>query len=137
MPLPSWTRGWPGQAIVESALVLPLLIVLSLGLLQVALYAHARDVLLSAAQEGARLAAEDGRTLDDGYQRVDLLAAAGLGSTVEPLRTLGTEDPDGVDFTIDTSLSPILPVPLSGGLPIHVHASISRERFRPSTGGGA
>jgi hypothetical protein len=123
------------QALVESALVLPLLIVISLGLLQVALYAHARDVLLAAAQEGARLAAEDGRTLDDGYTRVDDLTRAGLGGTVEPPRIEGTQDLESVYFTIDTGVRPILPLPMSGGLPIHVHASLSRERFRPSGGG--
>jgi hypothetical protein len=128
------TRGSAGQAVVETALVFPLLIVLSLGLLQVALYAHARDVLLGAAQEGARLAAEDGRTLDDGYTRVADLARAGLGSTVAPLETRARFDPELVELTIDTSLSPILPLPIRGGLPLHVRASVSREHFRPNGG---
>jgi Flp pilus assembly protein TadG len=126
-----WTTG---QALVETALVMPLLIALSLGVLQVALYAHARDVLLSAAQEGARLAAEDGRSLDDGLARMTDLARAGLGTTVEPLHVAAGGDPDVVEITIDTSLSPILPLPLRGGLPLHVRASISREHFRPNRG---
>lgn len=127
-------RGATGQALVETALVLPLLIVLSLGLLQVALYAHARDVLLGAAQEGARLAAEDGRGLEDGLDRLRELARSGLGGTVEPLRTRAQVDDEQVEITIDTSLSPILPLPLEGGLPLHVRASMSRERFRPNGG---
>jgi hypothetical protein len=125
-------RGRAGQALVETALVFPLLIVVSLGLLQVVLYAHARDVLLSAAQEGARQAAEDGRGLDDGYTRVTELARAGLGTTVRSLVTRGRLDLEQVEMTIDTSLSPILPLPLADGLPIHVQASVTRERFRPS-----
>ena len=48
------TRASAAQALVEFALVLPLLVVLSLGLIQVVLYAHARDVLLSSVQEGDR-----------------------------------------------------------------------------------
>ncbi len=123
-----------GQALVETALVLPLLMALSLGLLQVALYAHARDVLLGAAQEGARLAAEDGRSLDDGLARVSELARAGLGTTVEPLRTQVRGDAELVEVSIDTSLSPILPLPVPDGLPLHVRASMSRERFRPNGG---
>jgi Flp pilus assembly protein TadG len=115
-------------------LVFPLLIMLSLGLLQVTLYAHARDVLLGAAQEGARLAAEDGRSLDEGYTRVADLARAGLGATVAPLNTRGRAESELVEFTVDTSLSPILPLPLKGGLPLHVRASISREHFRPNGG---
>lgn len=127
-------RGWPGQALVETALVFPLLIALSLGVLQVALYAHARDVLLAAAHEGARLAAEDGRGLDDGYVRVADLARAGLGATVAPLETRARLEPELVEFIIDTRLSPILPLPMPGGLPIHVRASVSREHFRPHGG---
>jgi len=132
--LQSRSRGQTGQALVEVALVFPLLISLSLGVLQVALYAHARDVLLAAAQEGARLAAEDGRGLADGYTRVTELSRAGLGASVTPLETRGQLGSETVEFTIDTRLSPILPLPVQGGLPIHVRASASRERFRPNGG---
>jgi Flp pilus assembly protein TadG len=123
-----------GQALVETALVLPLLLTVSLGLLQVALYAHARDVLLVAAQEGARLAAEDGRGLHDGLARVSDLAAAGLGTSVEPLSTQAVVERDIVQVTIDTHLRPILPLPIADGLPLHVQASVARERFRPAGG---
>jgi hypothetical protein len=134
MPGTRCPRGRAGQALVETALVFPLLIVVSLGLLQVALYTHARDVLLSAAQEGARRAAEDGRGLDDGYTRVEEVAQAGLGTTVRPLVTRGRRDRERVEMTIDTRISPILPLPLADGLPVHVRASVSRERFRPNGG---
>ena len=127
-------HGRPGQALVETALVFPVLIVVMLGVLQVALYAHARDVVLSAAQEGARLAAEDRRGVEDGYARIAELARAGLGTTVAPLETHARSDADVVEFTIDTRLSPIVPLPMTGGLPIHVRASASREYFRPNGG---
>ncbi len=123
-----------GQALVETALVMPLLVVLSLGVLQVALYAHARDVLLSAAQEGARLAAEDGRNLDDGVDRLNELARVGLGTSVQPLQTHARSEPEFVEVTIDTSLSPVLPLPIEGGLPLRVRATMSREHFRPNGG---
>src|ERR1700716_4261060 len=100
------------QALVESALVLPLVIMLSLGVLQVVLYAHARDVLTSAVQEGARLAAEDGRGLDEGYARAQALVTAGLGSSVEPVRLDGNLDSDIVLVRVNTNLRPILPLPL-------------------------
>ena len=129
-----WSRGQTGQALVEVALVFPVLLALSLGLFQVALYAHARDLVAAAAQEGARLAAEDGRELADGYARVAVLARAGLGTTVAPLETHGSMGPESVEFTVDTSLRPILPLPMRDGLPIHVRASASRERFRPNGG---
>jgi hypothetical protein len=128
------SRGAPGQALVESALVFPLLILLSLGMLQVMLYAHARDVLTSAAQEGARLAAEDGRSLDDGFGRTRSLIAAGLGSSVEPPRLDGSLGAEVVELRVDSALRPILPLPIDGGLPLHVTGRAARERFRPAGG---
>src|SRR5712691_8133503 len=123
------------QALVESALVLPLILTLSLGVLQVVLYAHARDVLTSAAQEGARLAAEDGRGLDEGYVRARALIAAGLGSSVDPVRLDGGVDDDLVALHINASLRPILPLPLVHDLPISAVGRVARERFRPAGGG--
>src|SRR6202011_778899 len=112
---PAYLRKKPmhrraAQALVESALVLPLMLTLSLGMLQVVLYAHARDVLISAAQEGARLAAEDGRGLDEGFARATALIAAGLGTSVEPVRLDGGIDDELVALRIDAALRPILPL---------------------------
>ena len=127
--------GPAAQAVVEAALAFPLLMVLSLGVLQFALYEHARAVLASAVQEGARLAAEEGRGLEDGYARARRLSETGLGASVERVEPDGAASPEVVEMWIDTQLRPILPLPISGGLPIHVRAVVARERFRP--GGGA
>src|SRR5437879_6365316 len=123
------------QALVESALVLPFILTLSLGVLQVVLYAHARDVLTSAAQEGARLAAEDGRALDDGFGRARALIAAGLGTSVDPVRLDGGADDELVAVQIDAALRPILPLPLVHDLPITAAGRVARERFRPASTG--
>ena len=129
------TRCRAAQALVESALVLPLLVTMALGMLQVVLYAHAHDVLTSAAQEGARLAAEDGRGLDDGTARARALIAAGLGSSVDPVRVAGGMDDELVAVQIDASLHPILPLPLVHDLPVSAIGRVARERFRPAGGG--
>ena len=100
------TRASAAQALVEFALVLPLLVVLSLGLVQVVLYAHARDVLLSSVQEGARLAAEDGRLLDDGYARAETLLSAGLGTSLDALQLAASLDEDVVAVRADAWLRP-------------------------------
>jgi hypothetical protein len=128
-------RRRAAQALVESALVLPLVIMLSLGVLQVVLYTHAHDVLTSAVQEGARLAAEDGRGLDEGYARAEALVAAGLGSSVEPVHLDGSMDSDIVALRVDANLRPILPLPLVQSLPIHAEGHVAREHFRPAGGG--
>jgi TadE-like protein len=132
--MPCKRRG-AAQALVESALVLPLVIMLSLGVLQVVLYTHARDVLTSAVQEGARLAAEDGRGLQEGYARAQALVTAGLGTSVEPVRLEGSLDGESVALKIDANLRPILPLPLVERLPIHAEGRVARERFRPAGGG--
>jgi len=111
------------------------MLLLSLGVLQVVLYAHARDVLTSAVQEGARLAAEDGRGLDEGYARARALVSAGLGTSVEPVRLDGNLDNDNVAVRVNASLRPILPLPLIQDLPIHAEGRVARERFRPAGGG--
>jgi TadE-like protein len=128
-------RRGAAQALVESALVLPLVIMLSLGVLQLVLYAHARDVLTSAVQEGARLAAEDGRSLDEGFSRAQALVTAGLGTSVDPVVLDGGLDSDTVAVRVDASLRPILPLPLIQSLPIHAEGRVARERFRPAGGG--
>ncbi len=128
-------RRCAAQVMVESALVLPLLLTVSLGTLQVVLYAHARDVLTSAAQEGARLAAEDGRGLDEGFARARTLITAGLGSSVDQVRLDGGIDDELVAVHIDATLRPILPLPLVNDLPITAVGRVARERFRPAGGG--
>jgi hypothetical protein len=107
---------------------------LSLGVVQVMLYAHARGVITSAVQEGARLAAEDGRGLDEGYARTAALVSAGLGASADPVRLGGQMDSEVVAVSVDAHLRPILPLPMVNDLPIHAEGRVARERFRP--GGG-
>ena len=63
------------------------------------------------------------------------LVRAGLGSAVEPVEPRGKLDAELVEMRIDSALRPILPLPIQGGLPIQVQATVSRERFRPGGGG--
>ena len=126
------TRPGVAQALVEFAFCLPLVIGLSIGVLQVVLYAHARDVVTGSVQEAARLAAEDGRGLDDGYARANELLGAGLGASLDETAIDGQIDGDVVSIRIDAVLRPIFPLP--SNLPLHAEAWVARERFRPAGG---
>ena len=126
------TRPCVAQALVEFALVVPLLVGLSMGILQLVLYAHARDVVISSVQEGTRLAAEDGRGLEEGFARTRALIVAGLGTELDPLAIDGNIDADLVRIHVRAGLLPLLP--LGATLPIEAEAWVTRERFRP---GGA
>ncbi|MCX6422560.1 MAG: pilus assembly protein [Actinobacteria bacterium] len=76
-------RGDTGSAVVEFALVAPLLLVLLLGVLQIALAMHVRATLTAAAAEGARVAALSGSSLSRGEQRTrDVLADSLAGGRV-------------------------------------------------------
>jgi hypothetical protein len=123
------TRPRVAQALVEFALVVPLVVSLTLGVLQLTLYTHARDVVTSSVQEAARLSAEDGRGLDEGYARARAMVSAGLGTSLDPLTITGSMDADVVRVRIDAGLRPIVPV--GGVLPVHAEAWVARERFRP------
>ncbi len=65
-----------GSAVTEYVLVATLLVLVFLGVVQVALVLHARNVLVADAAEGARTAATRGATLGDGER-----ACAGLVGT--------------------------------------------------------
>lgn len=59
-------QGESGSAVVEFTLVSLILIPLVLGLIQVGITLHVRNTLASATSEGARHAAREGATLDEG-----------------------------------------------------------------------
>ena len=68
-----------GAAVVEFTLVSVLLVFLFLLILQVGLVLHARNLMVAAAQEGARLAANADRTPADGVARTRDVIAGSLG----------------------------------------------------------
>ena len=75
-------RDDAGSAVVEFALVVPLLLSLALGVLQVALVLHVRATLTSAAAEGARAAALAGADPAAGVRRARYLLAQNVASSI-------------------------------------------------------
>lgn len=68
-----------GSAVVEFVLVGVLVLALFLGVLQVALYLHMRNVVVASVAEGAREAANADRDCADGAARAYDLVAGALG----------------------------------------------------------
>jgi len=71
-----------GSAVVEFALVAPLLTVLALAVVQVSLALHVRSTLTSAAVEGARAASLAGSDPGAGVRRARILLADNVAGSV-------------------------------------------------------
>ena len=77
-------RGEGGQAIIELALTLPLLLLVVLGVFDFGLMFQRFEVVTNAAREGARLAVlkSEYSTSDARQRALDYLAAGGVSGTI-------------------------------------------------------
>ena len=90
-----------GSAVVEFVLVSLLIVTLLLAVLQVAVYAHVRNVVTASAQEGARFAANADVPSDRGAARtVQIVAQATSMRTAEGLQCTSGEEVDGSGLTL-------------------------------------
>ena len=109
MPRPAGDRG---SSVVEFTLVSVLLVGLFLGILQLAIVLHTRNVLVSAAQEGARYAANADRGPADGAQRTRQAIGEALGTGVRDRMTV-------TPLPVDVSgPAPIVGMEVSGPVPV-------------------
>jgi Flp pilus assembly protein TadG len=118
-----------GQALVESALTFPLLLLLALALVQLALYVHAENVTIGACQDGARVASAADGTVSDGVATAQALLQAGLGSSANEVRVLGTMGAGNVVLEAQGQLPLVLPWVGNPSLPLHARVRMTREGF--------
>lgn len=118
-----------GQALVEVAITFPVLLLVALGILQLALFAHAQHVVTGAVQDGARVAAAADRTTADGVRHAGSLLGAGLGQAASDVAVTGTEGRDTVTLVAQGRLRTIIPWFGSATLPLGARSSVSKERF--------
>ncbi len=119
-----------GTAAVEFALVLPLLLVLTLALVQVGLLARDRLLVEAAARAGARSAAVD--PSPDAARAAALAAGPGLdpgATSVQVTRAGGRGSP----VTVTVDVEDAIRVPFIGwllGSSVHFHAEATdRQEF--------
>ncbi|WP_346622092.1 TadE/TadG family type IV pilus assembly protein [Blastococcus montanus] len=103
--------GERGSAVVDFVLVSMLIVALLLAVLQVAVYAHVRNVVTAGAQEGARYAA-----------MADVDSALGAGRTVEVVaRATSVQTAQGLACTSGEEADPggatLVVVRCSGAVP--------------------
>ena len=119
-----------GQALVEAALAFPLLLLTALGLVQFALFAHAQHVVTGAAQDGARVAAAEDRTVEDGVGHAEAVVRAGLGRSAEEVTVRGMDSGDSVAVEARGHLRTIIPWVADATLPLGARSVITKEQFR-------
>lgn len=103
-------RGDEGSALAEFVMVSVLVIVVAMAVIQLALTLHVRNLLVSSASEGARLAAANDRAPEDGVARTEQLIAASLGGYPAEVSAAVTVvgGSEAVEITVSA------PVPLVG-----------------------
>jgi Flp pilus assembly protein TadG len=128
-------RGENGQALVETALAFPILLIVALVLVQFALFYQAEGVMTGAVQDGARVAAAEDGSLADGVVHTQDLLQAGLGRSAGQVAVQGSDG--GSTVTVQAHGHLQLIVPWIGGtsLPLQARSTISKERFRVGPGG--
>lgn len=103
MPVTSRRLGRPadtGAAVVEFTLVVVLLVVLFLGILQLALALHIRNTLVASAAEGARYGALADRSPAQGAGRARDLIRTALGGRFAAEVTAGSSVVDGLPVVV-------------------------------------
>ena len=119
-------RDERGSATVEAAIVFPVVLFLIFGIIQGALWFHARHVALGAAQEGARVvAAEDG---GDGVARAGEFITNLTGGTLIR-NVIVRESATGQTATVTVNGQAPSLIPGMDGLPVSQTATAPVERF--------
>ena len=124
--------GERGSAVVDFVLVSLLIVALLLAVLQVAVYAHVRNVVTASAQEGARYAAN--ADVDSGLgaaRTVDVVARATSAQTAKGLACTSGEEADASGLTVVvvrcTGSVPALLASLGNLLPLEVTGRAVKE----------
>ena len=92
---------------MEFALVVVLLVVLFLGILQLALALHIRNTLVASAAEGARYGALADRNPDQGAERARDLIRTALGARFAAEVTAGSSVVDGLPVVVVEVRAPL------------------------------
>lgn len=115
--------GDAGAILAEYVMVSALLVALMLGVVQLAVTLHVRNVLTSSASEGARLAGAYDRSDQDGLERTESLIDGALGG-YEHATSVTTAREGGLNVVTVTVESPVPVVGLwgFGSMTVSAHA---------------
>lgn len=121
--------GQRGSAAVEVALLTPVLGLVVLGLVQFALWYHAEQVVVAAAQEAAARASAESGNPRAAEERAHALLRGIRGMTGEPEVAIEPAAADRVAVVVRAAMRPILPG--IGALGLRARAVAHVERLSP------
>ena len=124
-----------GQAMVEGAVALPMLLLSAIALVQFSIFVHARHVIMAAVQDGARVAAATNRTLGEGAAHTRALLDAGLGRSATGVEVRAYDWGDTVAIEAHGRLRTMIPWTADATLPLEARSVVSKERFRAGPSG--
>ena len=115
-----------GAAVVEFVLVSAVAVVLAMSLAQLGLFLWERNALMGSLSEGARVAATEDRTVDDGRRVASELLRRSAGARVaDAVLIHGTDTAGVVVLRAEGTLPSFVPgVP---GLPVRMTARMHEE----------
>jgi hypothetical protein len=117
-----------GSALVESIFGIVFLMILSLGVAQLALTLYGRNVVIASAHEGARAATELGRDPGEAEAIALRTTRSATGSLVDDLEIEVVTEPVGNDDLVTVRLrgrlAAVGPVPIT--IPVEIQASSVR-----------
>jgi len=128
----SWPRSHArGQVMAQFAVSIVALLSVTVAIADVALWLHAQNIVIAAAQEGATVASREGGTALAGRQAATEFLQAGLGPSADVIQQVQVQlDAD----TATVEIAGQWQVPPLGALvrvPLHARANMLREAFRP------
>ncbi|PZF82762.1 TadE/TadG family type IV pilus assembly protein [Jiangella anatolica] len=99
-----------GAATLELVVLFPVVLLITFGVIEGALWYHARNVALAAAEEGVRVATGNGSTLADGLTEARSFAAeAGADGVLSAVTVTGSGGEVEITITVEGSSQSLFP----------------------------
>lgn len=102
-------RDERGEAVTETVIIVPALLLLIMVVIQFGLWYHAQHVVQAAAQEGARAARAEGATADDGLERAMTFVAQVGGQSVHEPEVTSQRSSDGATVRVTGEAPAVVP----------------------------
>jgi Flp pilus assembly protein TadG len=119
-------RGEAGDAVTETVILVPVLLLLIMVVIQFGLWYHAEHVVQAAAQEGVRAARAEGSTSDAGRERAEQFLASVGGSVIDGPQVESTRDGRQASVVVTGKAVAVIP---GVHLDVRAHATSPTEDF--------